>query len=158
MDHDGRAAFERPLEEFSPGQRFTHWPGRTITEAANDAFCYWTYNRQPLHLDAEYAKDSRFGQRLVNGMLILSTAVGMSIAGVSGGIIANLGFDAVVHHAPVFIGDTIYATSTVLHVRSSATNPTRGIVTLETSVANQRSEIVLTFTRRLMAPRKSAAP
>ena len=156
MDYDGRAAFERPLEDFSPGQRFIHWPGRTITQAASDAFCYWTYNRQPLHLDEEYAKTTLYGQIMVNGLLILSTAVGMSIAGVTGSIIANLGYDAVVHHAPVFIGDTIYASSTVQDVRSSASNPKRGIVTLETQVANQRDEVVLTFTRRFMAPRKSS--
>ncbi len=154
MEHSGRAAFERYLDDLQPGDRFVHWPGRTITEAANEAFCFWTMNRQPLHLDAEYARQSQHGQRLVNGLLVMSIAVGLSIPGLSGNTIANLGYDQVDHHAPVFIGDTIYAETTVQEVRPSRSRPDRGIVHAQTRVWNQRGETVLTFSRRFMLPRR----
>lgn len=155
MEHSGREAFERYLDDLQPGDKFIHWPGRTITEAANDAFCFWTMNRQPLHLDAEYARASQHGQRLVNGLLVLSIAVGMSVPGLSGNTIANLEYDRVVHHAPVFIGDTIYAETTVVGVRPSRSRPDRGIVEAETRAWNQRGEQVLTFARKFMLPRKA---
>ena len=140
-----------------PGEVHTHWPGRTITEAANENFCVWTMNHQPLHLDAEYAASSQHGQRLVNGLLVLSIAVGVSIPGLSGATIANLDYQQVVHNGPVFIGDTIYAESTVLDVRQSQSRPDRGIVQVETRVANQRGDSVLTFKRRFMVPKRSPA-
>jgi acyl dehydratase len=156
MEHSGRQAFERYLDGLQIGDRFVHWPGRTITEAANEAFCFWTMNQQPLHLDAEYSRQSQHGQRLVNGLLVMSIAVGVSIPGLSGNTIANLGYDKVVHHAPVFIGDTIYAETEVLDARPSKSRPDRGIVQARTRVWNQRGETVLTFERTFMLPRKAA--
>ena len=155
MQLSGRDRFERYLEDFQPGEVHTHWPGRTITEAANENFCVWTMNHQPLHLDAEYAGRSQHGQRVVNGLLVLSTAVGMSIPGLSGATIANLDFEQVLHEGLTFIGDTIYAESTVLDVRQSRSRPDRGIVQVETRVTNQRGERVLTFKRRFMVPKRS---
>ena len=155
MEHSGRAAFERYLDDFEVGDVFRHWPGRTMTEAANSAFCFWTMNQQPLHLDAEYAAGTQHGRLLVNGLLVLSVAVGLSVRGVSGNTIANLGYERVDHHAPVFIGDTIYAETTVTAVRASASRPDRGIVTTETTATNQRGERVLTFSRTFMAPKRN---
>ena len=154
MRYAGKEHFERHLDDFQPGDVFTHWPGRTITEAANDAFCVWTMNPQPLHLDMHYASQTQHGQRLVNGLLVLSIAVGLSVAGMSGGTIANLDYEQVTHEGPVFIGDTIYAETTVLDVRPSRTRPDRGIVQVETRVTNQRGERVLTFRRRFMVPKR----
>ncbi len=156
MQHSGRQRFERNLEDFHEGDLFSHWPGRTITESANEAFCLLTMNHQPLHLDAEYAKASQHGRTLVNGLLVLSTAVGMSVPDLSGAVIANLDYEHVTHHAPVFVGDTIYAESKVLAVRPSASRPDRGIVQVETSVKNQRSELALSFKRRFMIPKRPA--
>jgi acyl dehydratase len=159
MEHSGRDRFERYLEDFHSGNTFIHWPGRTITEATNASFCYWTMNKQPLHLDAEYARSAGFGQPLVNGLLVLSIAVGLSIDGMSGAIIANLGYDQVAHDGPVFIGDTVYAESTVLDVRSSSSRLDRGIVHVETRAKNQHGDRVLTFSRHFMVPtRERGAP
>jgi len=153
-----RDQFERHLEDFHVGDVIEHWPGRTITEYANEAFCLATMNHQPLHLDAEYARASSYGRILVNGMLVFSVAVGLSVAGMSGKIVANLGYDKVVHRAPVFLGDTIYAESEVQTVRPSQSRPETGIVGVETRVRNQRSEVVLTFQRTFLAFRKGAGP
>lgn len=155
MEHQGRQRFERHLGDFQVGDIYTHWPGKTLTEATNESFSLLTMNPQPLHLDAEYAAHSQHGKVLVNGLLVLSTAVGLSVPGMTGGIIANLDYEHVTHDGPVFIGDTIYAESTVLSVLESASRPDRGVVQIETRVVNQRRERVLTFKRRFMVRRQS---
>ena len=52
------------FEEFSPGQVFEHAPTRTVTEMDNVLFSSLTMNPQPLHLDAEFSKNTEFGQRV----------------------------------------------------------------------------------------------
>mgnify|MGYP000159151507 CR=1 FL=1 len=60
------------FEEFSAGQVFDHPIRRTITEADNVWFSALTHNPAPLHIDAEYCKDTEFGERVVNSCLTLA--------------------------------------------------------------------------------------
>lgn len=107
-------------------------------------------NNQPLHLDAEYAKDTAFGERVVNGLLTFSLAVGLSVPDLTEGtIVANLGYDEVRHPAPVFHGDTIRVKSTILRKRLTST-PGRGLVEVETEAVNQDGETVCSFKRTVM--------
>lgn len=144
--------FGRCYEEFDIGAVYKHWPGRTITEYDDTLFCMLTMNHHPLHIDANYAENTPFKQRLVVGPLIFSIALGMSVADVSGKAIANLEFENVRHLAPTFHGDTIYAETTVLDKKLSNTKPDRGVVTVETIAYNQRGERVLYFKRRVLIP------
>ena len=57
--------FGRYFEDCTPGETVQHRPGRTISEYDNTLFCLLTMNHHPIHLDAEYAAQSQFGQRLV---------------------------------------------------------------------------------------------
>ena len=147
-------AFGRYLEEFEAGQLFSHWPGRTISEADNTWFSLLTMNQHPLHIDAHYAAGTQHGQRLVVGTLVFSIAVGMSVADISGRAIANLEYEEIKHDGPVFHGDTIYAESRILEVSESRSKPDRGVVRLETRAFNQRGETVLTFRRRVLIPKR----
>lgn len=149
-------AFGRYFEEFSVGQHFRHWPGRTISEADDTWFSLLTMNQHPLHIDAHYAAQTQHGQRLVVGTLVFSLAVGMSVADISGRAIANLEYDKIKHTAPVFHGDTIYAESTILEITPSRSRPDRGVVHLKTRAFNQRDETVLTFERRVLIPMRPA--
>jgi acyl dehydratase len=144
--------FGRCYEEFEIGALYKHWPGRTITEYDDTLFCMLTMNHHPLHIDANYAEDTQYRQRLVVGSLVFSIVLGMSVEDVSGKAIANLEFESVKHLAPTFHGDTIYAETTVLAKKLSASRPERGIVTVETIAYNQRGETVLSFTRSVMVP------
>ena len=152
-----RQRFGRYFEEFNVGDVYTHWPGRTITEADDTLFCMLTMNHNPLHIDAHYAAATVHGQRLVVGLLVFSTAVGMSVPDVSGKCIANLGYEEIRHTGPVFHGDTIYAETRVLEKRESESKPDRGIVRVETRVTNQRGETVLTFRRSVLVPKTGCA-
>ena len=76
----------------------------------------------------------------------------MSVSDVSQKTIANLGWDKVRLTGPVFIGDTLYAESTVLSKRMSGSRPHQGIVTVETLGKNQRGDQVISFQRSMLIP------
>ena len=154
MIYEAKDNYGRYLEEFQVGDVYRHWPGKTITERDNNLFCLLTMNHNPLHLDANVMSAHQHGRILIAGPLVLSLAVGMSVSDTSGRAIANLEYEKVVHDAPVFAGDTIYAESEVWEVRESASKPDRGIVAIETRVRNQRNERVLTYRRSFLAPKK----
>jgi acyl dehydratase len=150
-------AYGRYFEEFAVGDVFRHWPGRTITEADCTWFALLTMNQHPVHSDAHYAATlSPHRQRLVLGPLVFAIGIGMTVADVSGRAIANLEIERIVHDGPVFIGDTIYAESTVLALRPSSRGD-RGTVTVETRVSNQRGERVMTFRRTALVPSRTHA-
>ena len=117
-------------EEFEIGETIEHDKHRTISESDNQNFCDMTMNQQPLHLDADFASATQFGQRLVNGLYTMSLAVGITIADTTDGtIVANLSYNNVEHPSPVFIGDTIHVQSTVTD-KSETSDGERGIVTM----------------------------
>ncbi len=147
-------AFGRYFEEFKVGQVFKHWPGRTITEFDDTWFSLMTMNQNPLHIDEHYARQTQHGQRLVNGTLVFSLVVGLSVADISGRAIANLEYEEIKHLGPVFHGDTIYAESRVLDKTESRTKPDRGIVYIETKGFNQKHEAVLSLKRRVLIPKR----
>ena len=144
----------RYYEEFTVGDTYKHWPGRTITAADNTWFTLLTMNQHPLHFDEEYAKGTEFGKPLVNSALTLAIVAGMSVADVSQKAIANLGWTDIVMPAPVFNGDTIYAESTVLEKRESKSRPTQGIVTVATRAWKQDGTTVMTYKRTVLVPKR----
>ena len=86
----------RYYEDFDVGETIAHDKRRTVSESDNQRFCDLTMNQQPLHLDADFAADTQFGERLVNGLYTMSLAVGLSIPETTDGtIVANLSFDDV---------------------------------------------------------------
>ena len=154
--HEGKDSFGGYLEDFEPGDVFKHWPGKTITEMDNHLFSLLTMNHNPLHIDEHHMKRHQHGKVLVNGTLVLSLVVGMSVRDTSGKAIANLEYERITHDGPVFQGDTIYAESEVLEVRESRSRPDRGIVYIESRAFNQRHEKILTLRRRFLAPKRQA--
>lgn len=149
--------YGRYFEEFTPGQILKHWPGRTIGEADCTWFALLTMNQHPVHSDAHYAeKYTQHKQRLVLGPLVFSIGIGMTVADISGRAIANLEVERITHDRPVFIGDTLYAETTVLETTASRRGD-RGVVHVETRVTNQRGEVVMTFRRKALVPKKSHA-
>ncbi|MGC1677586.1 MAG: MaoC family dehydratase [Candidatus Binataceae bacterium] len=144
------------FDDFSSGQLFKHWPGRTITEFDNTWFTLMTMNTNPIHFDAAYAAKSQHGRCLVNGLLVLSTVVGMSVKDISETAIANLEYESARHSAPTFAGDTLYAETTVLETTPSRSKADRGIVYVETRGLNQNGGQVIILRRRVLIPRRPA--
>lgn len=133
----------RYFDEWRVGDRIEHPIRRTVTETDNLLFSTMTHNPQPLHIDAEAARASEFGQILVNGTFTFSLMVGLSVGETTlGTLVANLGYDRLVMPAPVFIGDTMRAFSEVMELRDSQSRPTAGLVTFRHDLFNQRDELV----------------
>ena len=150
-------AYGRYFEEFTPGQVLRHWPGRTISEADCTWFALLTMNQHPIHSDAHYAeKYTQHKQRVVLGPLVFSIGIGMTVADISGKAIANLEIEKITHDKPTFIGDTLYAETTIIDTTESKQGD-RGVVSVATRVTNQRGEVVMTFRRKALVPKKSHA-
>jgi acyl dehydratase len=116
-----------------------------------------THNPQPLHIDAEAAKASEFGQILVNGTFTFALMVGLSVGDTTmGTLVANLGYDKLVMPKPVFIGDTMRAETEVTDLRDSRSRPSAGIITFQHELINQRSEIVCRCLRTALVHRRPA--
>jgi len=123
------------VRDFVPGQKAR--TTKTISEADVYAFAGITGDFNPLHVDPEFARRSRFGERIAHGMLtagLISTVLGMQLPG-PGGIFLSQTLKFV---RPVRLGDTITATAEV-----TAWNPAKRLLHLRTTCTNQRGESVV---------------
>ncbi|WP_138444875.1 MaoC/PaaZ C-terminal domain-containing protein [Sinomonas susongensis] len=132
------------LDDLRAGQTFVT-PGRTITEADVMSFAAWTNDNNQVHTDAEFAKHTRYGQRIVHGMLGASLCLGLiARTGVfEGSAVALLGIDQWQFTAPVFIGDTLTCTVEILSTRPTSSGQ-YGIVERQLTLRNQHGETVQT--------------
>jgi acyl dehydratase len=99
------AYIDTPFDELEIGQTWVSG-GRTMTEADVVNFCMLTGNWLEIHSNAEYCKDTRFGQRLVQGSLVFSVMAGLTQYS-SAITVAFYGIDKIRFLTPVFIGDTV---------------------------------------------------
>lgn len=139
------------FEELEVGMNFKHSAGRTITEMDNVLFSSLTMNPQPLHVNEEFAANTEFGQRIVNGVLTLGLVIGLTVSELSEGtIIANLSYDKVVYPNPTFHNDTVYAETEVLAKRESKSRPNAGIVKFKHRGRKSDGTIIVEFERSAM--------
>ncbi|AQV94029.1 dehydratase [Cupriavidus necator] len=134
-------------EDFTVGQVLQHHWGRTLNETDNTLFSTLTLHFNPTYFNAPYAQELGYKRVPLNPLLVFNTVVGMSVEDLSeiGG--PFLGIDQLVYHQPVYPGETVYARSTVVAKRESASNPENGIVSWRTEGFNQGGEPVLSYDR-----------
>ena len=139
------------FEDLNPGDHFRHPTGRTLTETDNVLFSALTLNTQPLHINEDFAAQTQFGRRIVNGLFTLALVVGLSVSDLTEGtIVANLGYENIKHPAPVFHGDTVYAETEVLEKRASASKPDRGVVRLRQIGRKSDGTVVVELERTVL--------
>lgn len=153
-----REQYGLSYDDFEPGTVFEHRPGRTITETDNIWQSLICHNTHPLHIDACYAEGTQWGKPLVSSLVTFAIVGGMSLNSTSARTLANLGWDKVRMTAPVFVGDTIYAESTVVRKRISKSRPEQGIVTVETRGLKADGTVFLTYERSFLVPTKGLGP
>ncbi|MFL8935202.1 MaoC family dehydratase [Rossellomorea oryzaecorticis] len=132
------------MTTFAIGQKASC--SKTMTETDLVVFAGLSGDFNPIHIDREYAKETRFKQRIAHGMLtssLLSQLLGVHLPG-KGSIYVeqNIRFKA-----PVFIGDTVTAKATIQEIDEE-----RRILTLLTECFNQDKKLVLTGTAKMMVP------
>ena len=143
-------SYGRYFEELRPGVTFWHWPGRTINEYDDTLMSLLCMNQHPVHIDEHYARGAQHGRRLVAGPTVISIVIGMTQGDVGGCAIDTLSYADIRNAAPVLHGDTLYAESTV--VRAEALPGGRGPVVVETRASNQKQEMALSLTRKIVVP------
>jgi 3-hydroxybutyryl-CoA dehydratase len=126
---------EKRFEAFRVGDAETF--AKTITDADIVLFAGLSGDMYPLHLDAEYAKSTRFGARIAHGMLSASllSAVNAALLGVPGGIYVS---QTLRFRAPVYIGDTLTARAEVVEIITR-----RRRLRARTTIRNQKGELVV---------------
>jgi acyl dehydratase len=128
------------FEDFEVGQGVTT-SGRSVTETDVVMFAGISGDHNPLHVNAEYARTTPFGERIAHGVLGLAIATGLAerTGLMATTVEAFLGLDWK-FRAPIKIGDTIYATLEATQVR--AMGDAGGVVVFNVAVHNQRGETV----------------
>src|ERR1043166_7261632 len=122
---------------------------KTIEQADIDAFANVTGDQNPVHVDEEFAKTTRFRQRIAHGMLtasLISAVLANKLPG-EGSVYLGQTLQFV---APVFPGDRVTARVTVKEIRED-----KPIVKLETICVNQRDEVVIRGEATVLLPQKS---
>jgi acyl dehydratase len=144
----------RTFEQWKIGDRIEHALRHTVTDAENRQLTLMTHNPQPLHLDADYAATTEFGQIVVNGLFTFALMVGISVSETTlGTLIANLGYDKVVMPHPVFLSDTLRVETEVMELRTSKSRPNAGIVTFRHRAFNQKDQLVCEALRTALVRR-----
>ena len=128
-----------PFERLTEGATF-QTRGRTVTESDVVAFAAQTGDWHPQHADAEWARDSAFGERIAHGMLVLSYAVGLVEFDPDRVVALRRVADAVFKR-PVRLGDTIRVRGVVTGL--DPVSDDAGLVTLAWTIVNQEGKTVV---------------
>ncbi len=143
-------------EQFEVGAAIEHEGRLRVTLEDNVEFCHLTQNTQPLHLSKQAAQAAGFRDVLVNGLYTFAASVGMSVGDLTEGtLIANMGYEQIVHPKPVYPGDELRVRSTIVSKRPTS-KPGRGLVTLEHEVLNQDDDVVCRYKRTAMVRMEAA--
>lgn len=143
------------FDQFNVGDTFVS-PRRTVTEADVVNFVGVSWDINPLHTDAEFAKQTPFGERIAHGMLIASIGTGLgNQIGVLNGTTLALMEQVIRYQGPVKIGDTVYLELIVQEKRETS-KPDCGVVIFETPIKNQRGETVIEMQWTLLMQRMKA--
>jgi 3-hydroxybutyryl-CoA dehydratase len=134
--------FEKDFDELEVGERFST-RGRTIGESDIMGFATLTGDTHPQHTDAEWSAQSRFGERIAHGLLVLSYAAGL-VPFDPERVVALRKVGEAVFKQPVKIGDTIHVEGAVTKAREL--DDEHGLVECRWKVMNQRGKVVLRVT------------
>ena len=148
-------SFDGYFEDFEEGMRF-RTAARTLTEADIVNFAGLSGDFNPIHVDAETASRTEFGQRIAHGMLVLSVATGLATSqGVVGEKVrAFLGLDWKFRE-PVMIGDTVHVELVVAQMRD-ARRLGGGLLTFDVRVLKQDGKVAQKGTWSLLLKKRPA--
>ncbi len=144
----------RDFDALNEGERFVT-PGRTISEADIVSFATITGDTHPQHTDAEWAADSRFGERIAHGLLVLSYAAGLVDFDPERVVALRRVGDAVFKQ-PVRIGDTVHVEGEI--ARTRVLDDQHGLVELRWKVLNQDGRLVLRTSVEVVWRRDAVPP
>jgi acyl dehydratase len=142
--------FARYADDLTIGDSFLT-KGRTITEADLVGFAALTWDTYPLHVDADWASKTIFGERIAHGMLVLSYAAGL-VPMQPGPIVAFYGMDKVRFFLPTKIGDTIRVHAELKEKEDR--DEDFCLATFHNTIMNQRDETVAKSINKVLLRRR----
>jgi len=143
------------FEDFRLGQEIRHATPRTLT--TGDAALYTALygNRFALASSDEFARALGLPRAPIDDLLVFHVVFGKTVPDISLNAVANLGYAAGIFGRPVYPGDTLSASSTVIGLKENSNRKT-GIVYVRSEGRNQHDEIVLDYVRWVMVRKRDA--
>ena len=141
------------FEDFSIGQKIVHPLPRTVSEGDVSLYIAFTGSRFSLHSSDIVAREIGYKKRPIDDVLMFHLTFGKSVQDISLNAIANLGYAEISFPNPVFVGDTVSMTSTVIGLKENS-NGKSGVVYVHSIGINQDGNEVLNFKRWVMVHKK----
>jgi acyl dehydratase len=130
--------------------------GRTVTEADVVSFAGLSGDFNPLHTDAEFGRQTPFGERIAHGMLIMAMATGMANwTGIFEGTTIALMEQLIRYKGAVKFGDTVHLQLEVLEKKPTS-KPDRGVVRFAARMINQSDQVVVDSEWTLLMKRQQS--
>jgi 2-methylfumaryl-CoA hydratase len=144
------------FEDFKVGQAFRHATPRTLTEA-DAALNIGLYgSRFAINSSDVFARALGLPRAPIDDMAVFHVVIGKTVSDISVNAVANLGYAEFRWGVPVFPGDTLSVSSTVLGLRENS-NKQSGVVWVRSTGTNQRAEMVLDYIRWVMVHKRNHA-
>jgi 2-methylfumaryl-CoA hydratase len=137
------------LEDFRVGQVFRHKVGKTVTGGLFNAFTEFDMSTNPLSKNRRYAQRYGFKDMALPAGLVMNIVFSQTVEDISENARANLEYINMRFGVPVYVGDTIEVTSTVLGVKPSSRDRDRGVVHVQSTGCSQDGQVVLTYERKV---------
>jgi 3-hydroxybutyryl-CoA dehydratase len=148
-------SLDNPFEFYEIGDHFVTG-SRTVTEADVVNYCGLSGDFSPLHVDADYARSTPYGERIAHGQLLISMASGMEFLLLTPAHYAGAlyGYDRIRFVKGVPVGETIHVEGTVAALREKGEQ--FGIVTFHEEVLNSAGDVCAVWDKILTAKRAGA--
>jgi 2-methylfumaryl-CoA hydratase len=139
----------RFFEDFTLNEVIQHATPRTISEGDGALYIALTGSRNPLHCSTPFAQNLGYKTSPIDDLLSFHIAFGKTVPDISVNAVANLGYADVRFLQPIFAGDTLSTSSTVIGLKQNSSGK-NGVVWVRSTSVNQHSEPVLSWVRWVM--------
>ncbi len=141
------------FEDFRLGQKIVHPTPRTVSEGDVSLYTALYGSRFALNSSDTFAMDLGLDAAPLDDFLVFHIIFGRTVGDISLNATANLGYAAGRFGVPVFPGDTLKATSSVIGLKQNSSGKS-GIVWVRTEGTNQNNERVVDYVRWVMIPKR----
>jgi len=143
------ANHNRYFEDFTLGEEIVHATPRTITEGDASLYLGLTGSRHIIHCAQPVAHSLGYDDKTIDDLLAFHIAFGKTVPDISVNAVANLGYAEITFDHPIYAGDTLTTSSTVIGLKENSTKRT-GIVYVRSVTLNQSHKQVLSWVRWVM--------
>lgn len=144
------------FEDFTLGQVLRHATPRTVSEGDASLYIALTGSRHIMPSAKTVAMSLGLRDRPLDDLLAFHIAFGKTVPDISVNAVANLGYADVRFLQPVYAGDTLNTTSTVIGLKQNS-NGKAGVVYVRSVATNQHGAEVLSWVRWVMVHKHDEA-